>query len=89
MLTTRDLDEVRRILDTDDDTDQDMYQLMERGALPTRLPALMVAATGGLIAAGLALTFVAGPLFAYTDRAAADLVDPTVYISSVLPAGAR
>ena len=88
-LTSRDFDEARRILDTDDDTDQDLYQLIEQAELPTRLPKLMVAATGGLIAASLILTVAAGPLFAYTDRAATDLLDRTAYISSVLPEGTR
>ncbi|HEX5018834.1 MAG TPA: Na+/H+ antiporter subunit D [Actinomycetes bacterium] len=88
-LTTRDIDEARRIADADDDTDQDMYQLMEQDALPTRLPRLMVGAASGLIAASLALTIAAGPLFAYTDRTAADLIDRDTYISSVLPQDAR
>ena len=47
----------------------------------------MVGATGALVACSLAFTFVAGPLFRYTDRAARDITDPEVYISSVLPGG--
>lgn len=51
---------------------------------PGRMPGLMVAATTGLIAAGLALTVLAGPVLGIAERAAADLDDPAVYISAVL-----
>ncbi|MEU4598974.1 Na+/H+ antiporter subunit D [Nocardia sp. NPDC023988] len=51
---------------------------------PGRMPALMVLATAGLIAAGLALTVFAGPVLGIAERAAADLNDPSVYIESVL-----
>jgi multicomponent Na+:H+ antiporter subunit D len=56
--------------------------------LPSRLPLTMVWAAGGLIAFSLSLTLVAGPLFAYTTRAAEDLLDPASYINAVLPAEA-
>ena len=58
------------------------------GTLPGRLPLTMVWAAGGLIAFSLTLTLVAGPLFAYTTRAAEDLLDPASYINTVLPAEA-
>ena len=45
--------------------------------------------TMALIAGSLALTLVAGPLFGYTDRAAADLLQRDPYISAVLSEGVR
>ncbi|MEV0435283.1 Na+/H+ antiporter subunit D [Nocardia sp. NPDC050413] len=51
---------------------------------PGRMPVLMVLATAGLIAAGLALTVFAGPVLGIAERAAADLNNPSVYIESVL-----
>ncbi|MEV4655668.1 Na+/H+ antiporter subunit D [Micromonospora sp. NPDC049301] len=53
-----------------------------------RLPALMVGATVALVAFGLALTVLAGPLFDVTADAAADLRSRTPYVRAVLPAGA-
>ncbi|MFG3704980.1 Na+/H+ antiporter subunit D [Micromonospora sp. NPDC047670] len=53
-----------------------------------RLPGLMVGATVALVALGLALTVVAGPLFDVTADAAGDLRARTPYIRSVLPGGA-
>jgi multicomponent Na+:H+ antiporter subunit D len=50
-----------------------------------RLPGLMVGATVALVALGLALTVVAGPLFGVTGGAAADLRDRTPYLRAVLP----
>ncbi|MEH1014989.1 Na+/H+ antiporter subunit D [Micromonospora sp. CPCC 206060] len=52
-----------------------------------RLPALMVVATTALVALGVALTLVAGPLFAVTADAAADLRQRTPYVEAVLPGG--
>ena len=63
----------------------DLYELDARDALPERLPRTMVAAAGGLIGFSLALTLLAGPLFAYTTRAAIDLRSPQPYLSAVLP----
>ncbi|MGN2635534.1 Na+/H+ antiporter subunit D [Nocardia takedensis] len=51
---------------------------------PGRIPALMLVATGSLAAVGLALTVLAGPILGIADRAAAELDQPGVYISSVL-----
>jgi multicomponent Na+:H+ antiporter subunit D len=42
-----------------------------------------------LVALGLALTAVAGPLYGYADQAAADVLDTALYIRSVLPEGVR
>lgn len=42
-----------------------------------------------LVGLGLGLTAVAGPLYHYTDTAAADLSHPSSYVQSVLPKGVR
>lgn len=52
-------------------------------------PRGMVASTGALVAVGLAITVLAGPLYRYTDLAAADLRDGESYIVAVLPDGER
>jgi multicomponent Na+:H+ antiporter subunit D len=83
-----DQDEARSILDEDDES-SDLYQLIEEGRLPPRLPRTMVGATAALVVVSLALTVVAGPLMGYTGRAARDVLDRTVYISSVIPGGTR
>ncbi|MGW0502005.1 Na+/H+ antiporter subunit D [Micromonospora sp. NPDC003241] len=51
------------------------------------LPALTVGATIALVALGVSLTVVAGPLFDVTTGAAVDLRDRTPYIHAVLPDG--
>lgn len=55
----------------------------------TRLPAGMVGPAAALVVVGVGLTVVAGPLFAYTERAAQTLRDPAQYVQAVLPDGAR
>jgi multicomponent Na+:H+ antiporter subunit D len=55
---------------------------------PVALPAAMVAPTAGLVVAGIALSLVAGPLFGVADRAAADMLERSPYVESVLPSGA-
>jgi multicomponent Na+:H+ antiporter subunit D len=85
----RDQDEARRILDLGDGSHQDLYQLIEEDSLPDRLPATMVGATAALVAFSLGLSVVAGPLFGYTGRAAHDILDRGLYISSVVPGGSR
>ncbi len=55
----------------------------------TRLPGGMVGPAGALVALGVGLTVVAGPLFDYTERAAATLRDRDQYVTAVLPDGAR
>jgi multicomponent Na+:H+ antiporter subunit D len=52
-----------------------------------RMPVGMLAPTGALIAVGLALTVAAGPIFAYSARAADQVRDRDQYISAVV--GAR
>jgi multicomponent Na+:H+ antiporter subunit D len=49
-----------------------------------RMPVGMLVPTGALIAVGLALTVLAGPIVAYCDRAAAEVLDRDRYISAVL-----
>ncbi|MEW2428492.1 Na+/H+ antiporter subunit D [Micromonospora sp. NPDC047644] len=53
----------------------------------TQLPRLMVGATVALVALGLALTVLAGPLFDVTTDAASDLRLRTPYVRAVLPGG--
>ena len=48
------------------------------------MPVGMVVATMALIAVGLVLTVAAGPIFGYSDRAAAEVLDRGQYISAVL-----
>ncbi|RBY94936.1 Na+/H+ antiporter subunit D [Blastococcus sp. TBT05-19] len=47
------------------------------------LPQVMVASTAAMVTVTVALTALAGPLYGIADRAAADLLDRTPYISSV------
>jgi len=49
-----------------------------------RMPFGMLAPTGALIAAGLALTVFAGPIFTYSERAAAEVLDRQQYITAVV-----
>ncbi|WP_432519560.1 Na+/H+ antiporter subunit D [Kineococcus sp. SYSU DK006] len=50
----------------------------------TRTPVGMVAPTAALVAVGVGITAIAGPLFGVADRAAADLLERTPYTSTVL-----
>ncbi len=47
-------------------------------------PALMLGAAVVAVAAGLAITLVAGPLYGLSERAAEDLVSPQGYVTAVL-----
>ncbi|OBG17590.1 Na+/H+ antiporter subunit D [Mycolicibacterium celeriflavum] len=49
-----------------------------------RMPAGMVAPTGALIAVGLALTVLAGPIFGYSERTAGEVLDRGQYITAVV-----
>ena len=49
-----------------------------------RMPVGMLVPTGALIAVGLMLTVMAGPIFAYSSRAADEVLDRGQYISAVL-----
>ena len=53
------------------------------------MPKGMVLPAAGLVALGLSLSFLAGPLYDYADRAATNLDNPANYIYSVLPDGDR
>ena len=53
------------------------------------LPRMMLGATAAMTAVGLLITLVAGPLHAFTERAAADLQQRDPYITSVLPEEVR
>lgn len=53
------------------------------------LPRTMLGATAAMTAVGLLITVVAGPLFAYTQRAATDLMGRDTYVTSVLPVEVR
>jgi multicomponent Na+:H+ antiporter subunit D len=47
-------------------------------------PVLMVAPTALLVALGLGIALAGAPLYRYSVRAAADLLDPVLYVSTVL-----
>ncbi|WP_456825665.1 Na+/H+ antiporter subunit D [Cellulomonas sp. P5_E12] len=65
------------------------WQVPETPRPPVRLPFGMVAPTAALVAVGLLLTVAAGPLYAYTERAAVSLTEQTPYVDAVLPDGER
>jgi multicomponent Na+:H+ antiporter subunit D len=48
-------------------------------------PVLMILPTATLAALSLAIALAAGPLYAFSERAAQDLLDPAAYVSQVLP----
>jgi multicomponent Na+:H+ antiporter subunit D len=56
-------------------------------AQPRRSSRLMVFATAALVAAGAALTLIAGPLYDLTDAAAGDLLARVPYVQAVFPGG--
>ena len=47
-------------------------------------PALMIGATAALTALSIAIAVAAGPVYELSERAAADLIDPTIYTTAVL-----
>ena len=47
-------------------------------------PPLMIAPTAALAAMSLAIALFAGPLYSWSERAAADLLEPSTYIHAVL-----
>ena len=55
------------------------------GAEAKNTPALMIAATAGMVALSVALTVFAGPLYALSDRAGENLNGPSYYIDLVHP----
>ncbi|GAB3235865.1 Na+/H+ antiporter subunit D [Mycolicibacterium hippocampi] len=67
-----------------DNTDEAMdIELADRDDVG-RMPVGMLVPTGALIAVGLALTVLAGPIFAYSERAADQVLDRSQYITAVL-----
>lgn len=48
------------------------------------IPRLMMIATSGMVCISILLTFFAGPLFAYSERAGAELADPQIMQTAVL-----
>jgi multicomponent Na+:H+ antiporter subunit D len=82
----REVREAQRAADADA-PERDLQQLLDDDALPTRLSRLMVGSTAGLVGVSLVITLVAGPLYAFTDRAAADLTSRTPYLTAVEEAG--
>ena len=55
----------------------------------TRLPRPMVATATVLVLLGVGITVVAGPLYGYAERSAADIVEGVAYVRAVLPEGVR
>jgi multicomponent Na+:H+ antiporter subunit D len=68
---------------------QAFWQEVPEDLPSTSLPRGMLGPTAALVALGLALTVLAGPLFAYAGRAASDLRRQTPYIESVEDRGGR
>ncbi|MDI2097359.1 Na+/H+ antiporter subunit D [Ruicaihuangia caeni] len=52
-----------------------------------RIPRLMTVATTSMVAVSVALTVLAGPLYAFADRAGQNITGPGTYIDSVLGPG--
>lgn len=83
-----DLQDVARAGDDTDEELEDLHLLLEREGGPRpRPPWLMVLPTAGLLAMSLVLTVWAGPVYAFTDRAAQDLESRTPYLTAVDEAG--
>ncbi|MFC7620870.1 Na+/H+ antiporter subunit D [Microlunatus sp. GCM10028923] len=53
------------------------------------LPRGMVITAAFLVLIGFAITFIAGPLYGYAERAAGDMLLRTPYLQAVLPEGVR
>lgn len=83
VVSSHDVQEARRLED-DEQPERDLHQLIEAGEDTRHLPATMVGPAAFLVALSVALTVVAGPLFAYADRAADDLLDRSTYVDAVL-----
>jgi multicomponent Na+:H+ antiporter subunit D len=80
------LEDARRLAD-EGEPDRDFYELIEAGDDIEHMPPSMVGPAAGLVAVTVALSVIAGPLYALSDRAAADLLDRGPYIESVLGGG--
>lgn len=64
----------------DESTDVALAERVDVG----RMPFGMVFPTALMVAAGLSLTIWAGPIIGFTERAATDITDRNIYISTVL-----
>jgi multicomponent Na+:H+ antiporter subunit D len=64
-------------------------EVVQRTEVATHLPRGMVGPTAVLVAVGLALTVVAGPLYGYAERAAVASMDGRSYVEAVFPGGAE
>lgn len=67
----------------DDTSESDDIEFVDRDHVG-RMPAGMLVPTAALIAVGLALTVAAGPIFAYSGRAAGEVIDRDRYITAVV-----
>jgi multicomponent Na+:H+ antiporter subunit D len=65
--------------------DADADDRVDVGVL--RTPRLMTGATVAAVVGMVSITFVAGPLYGLSERAAQDLVDPSSYLTAVLVPG--
>lgn len=83
VVSKQDIEEARRLGD-DDTPDRDFHTLIEAGEDTKDSPLGMLLPAGLLVALSVVLTLVAGPLYAYGDRAAVDLHDRRPYLTSVL-----
>ena len=61
----------------------------EPGEEPQTMPKPMLATAAMLVLVGVGITVVAGPLYGFAERSAADLVGGRAYIAAVLPEGLR
>ncbi|MCG7596635.1 Na+/H+ antiporter subunit D [Mycobacterium sp. PSTR-4-N] len=68
------------LMDSPEDSDIEFVDRDDVGKMPIG----MLVPTGALIAVGLTLTVAAGPIFAYSERAAAEVLDRGQYITAVL-----
>jgi multicomponent Na+:H+ antiporter subunit D len=57
--------------------------VLAAGAGPMGAPAGMILATAGLVALSIAIALASGPLWDLSTRAAAQLLDPSVYVTTV------
>jgi multicomponent Na+:H+ antiporter subunit D len=78
-----DIEQARRLGD-DDMPDRDFYTLIEAGEDNRHSPGGMLAPAAALVTLSVLLSVVAGPLYAFCDRAATDLHDREPYLTSVL-----
>ena len=68
------------LMDSPEDSDIEFVDRDDVGKMPIG----MLIPTAALIAVGLTLTVAAGPIFAYSERAAAEVIDRGQYITAVL-----